>query len=561
MPHPGFQRVSAALKQAADAWGALDAAPAGGDETEAEALRLAELDAAFALLGLKTAHARPERAGPDTADDYLADFGLTLTAINDAPAPHPRPKPRPARFVFPLLARRGLHIAPGAAIKLIPIVDWAMLLLAAECAARWGAGVGLAGLNIGAAASFLLAALGLKAGLWLTGIYRTTPARIKPENGIGGLALGAIFGLAVAAVLAPDARGAAALAAILPAAAFLLAGMHAALAVWIRAAHRAGVFAENIVIVGANEAAARFAARAAETGEARILAVIDDRLARAPSCVGQAPVGGDIDALLAWDGLPYIDRIVIAVTQKAEARVRGLIERLRVAPNRIDLLLDYETTSVRARGVDRLMGLGLACVSGRPRNLAWAAIKRAQDLVLGAGLAVLFAPLLLVIAAAVRLDAKGPVLYRQRRHGFNNRVITILKFRTLRHDAAKDDARVTRLGRLLRRTGFDELPQLFNVLRGEMSLVGPRPHAIGVRAGESELSHIVAEYAHRHRVKPGITGWAQINGARGQLETQAGVRERVRLDLDYVSRASLWLDLQILIRTAAGMLGGRTRPS
>ena len=120
-----------------------------------------------------------------------------------------------------------------------------------------------------------------------------------------------------------------------------------------------------------------------------------------------------------------------------------------------------------------------------------------------------------------------------------------------------DDPRITKIGRFLRSTSLDELPQLLNVLRGEMSLVGPRPHAIGMKAAERDLQHIVEEYAHRHRVKPGITGWAQVNGSRGPIETPALVRRRLKLDLEYVSRASLWLDLQILVRTVPALLGDR----
>jgi len=181
-------------------------------------------------------------------------------------------------------------------------------------------------------------------------------------------------------------------------------------------------------------------------------------------------------------------------------------------------------------------------------------------------LVAIFALPMLVIAAAVKLDSKGPALYRQRRHGFNNRIITVLKFRTMRHDpeaplahAHDGDPRVTRLGRFLRRTNLDELPQLFNVLRGEMSLVGPRPHAVGMKTCERELTEIVAEYAHRHRVKPGLTSWAQVNGSRGPIDSAASVRRRVRLDIDYVTRASLWLDLEILLRSAPVLLGGAPR--
>jgi Undecaprenyl-phosphate glucose phosphotransferase len=379
---------------------------------------------------------------------------------------------------------------------------------------------------------------------------------------MGGLALGAIVGLLISNAFAPDARGAAALAATLPFAAMLLAGIHAALALWISAAHRAGVFAENIVLIGATDAAKRLAARAAKSGEARIVAVVDDRLTRSPSQVGDAPVIGGVEALLAWEGLPNVDRIVITVTQKAETRVRSMIERLRVTPNRIDLLLDFDTQAVRGRRVERFGGAAVACVSGRPHNHRRAFVKRVEDLVIGSLLALVFALPMFAIAALVKLDTPGPALYRQRRHGFNNRVFTVLKFRTMRHEpnaplaqVRENDPRITAVGAFLRRTSLDELPQLFNVLRGDMSLVGPRPHAVGMKTCERDLTEVVAEYAHRHRVKPGITGWAQVHGSRGPVTSTSSVRRRVRYDLEYVARSSLWLDLEVLIRTVPVIFG------
>jgi len=516
-----------------------------------EAERLGELAAAFALFGLRI-DVREERSAASAETAYRDDRPPTAAPANDAGV----------RAGFPELTRRGLHVSPTVPAKLLQAVDWFVIIGAAQFAALWGAGAGLASLSIGQALAYLLAALTLKGGLWLTETYRFTPARVRPERAVGGLALGAIAGLIVANLLAPDARGAAALAATLPVAAMLLAGLHGAFAIWIAAAHRAGAFSETVVLVGATEAAARLGKRAMRNGDARIVAVVDDRLSRAPHELAGAPVAGSVDDLLAWDGLPQVDRIVIAVTQKAEARVRDIIERLRVAPNRIDLFLDYDTQSVRGGRVDRLGRAAVACVSGRPHNLRRAIVKRTQDVLVGGVLLALFAAPMLLIAAAIKLDSKGPALYRQRRHGFNNRIITVLKFRTMRHDpdaplaqVRPGDPRVTRIGKLLRRTSLDELPQLFNVLRGEMSLVGPRPHAVGMKAAERELHHIVAEYAHRHRVKPGITGWAQINGSRGPIETAAAVRRRLKLDLAYVSRASLWLDLQILLRTAPALLG------
>ena len=520
---------------------------------EAEAARLAELAAAFALFGLPIDQ-------PGDADFPIATADLAYRAYEiapDAPA-NDSAAPKPAA------ARRGMHVDPALPIKLLQATDWLIVAAAAQFAALWGTGAGLLDLSIGHAAAFIMSAGALKLGLWLTDYYRFSPARIRPERGMGGLALGAIVGVLISNAFAPDARGAAALAATLPFAAMLLAGIHAALAIWISAAHRAGVFAENIVLIGATDAAKRLAARAAKSGEARIVAVVDDRLARSPSQIGDAPVIGGVEALLAWEGLPNVDRIVITVTQKAEARVRAMIERLRVTPNRIDLLLDFDTHAVRGRRVERFGGAAVACVSGRPHNHRRALVKRVEDIVLGGLLVGAFALPMLVIAALVKLDAPGPALYRQRRHGFNNRVFTVLKFRTMRHDPGaplaqvrENDPRITAVGAFLRRTSLDELPQLFNVLRGDMSLVGPRPHAVGMKTCERDLTEIVAEYAHRHRVKPGITGWAQVNGSRGPVTSASSVRRRVRYDLEYVARSSLWLDLEVLIRTVPVIFGDK----
>ena len=169
-------------------------------------------------------------------------------------------------------------------------------------------------------------------------------------------------------------------------------------------------------------------------------------------------------------------------------------------------------------------------------------------------------------ALAVRLESPGPALFRQRREGFNNEPITVLKFRSMRVEAADatasrqvaaGDDRVTRVGRFIRGTSLDELPQLFNVLSGEMCLVGPRPHAIGMKTAGEDTRALVAEYAWRHRMKPGLTGWAQINGSRGPVATPEDVRRRVALDLEYIERQSFWLDLYIMLLTVPRFLGDR----
>ena len=170
----------------------------------------------------------------------------------------------------------------------------------------------------------------------------------------------------------------------------------------------------------------------------------------------------------------------------------------------------------------------------------------------------LISPMLLFVALLIRLDSKGPIFFRQRRVGFNGSIFEILKFRTMYvdqtdHDAVRQtgrgDARVTRVGRVLRRTSLDELPQFINVLQGSMSIVGPRPHALQTRAEGKSLDELVEHYAARHRVKPGITGLAQVNGLRGELDSAEKLRRRVDYDIEYIDRWTIWLDIEILLKT------------
>lgn len=199
----------------------------------------------------------------------------------------------------------------------------------------------------------------------------------------------------------------------------------------------------------------------------------------------------------------------------------------------------------------------------RPLEGWGAFVKRTMDVALAILCLALFATPMLLVALAVRLDSPGPVLFRQRRTGFDNREFVMLKFRTMYHEtsepivkqqARRDDPRVTPVGAILRRTSLDELPQLFNVLRGEMSLVGPRPHAAGTRAGGIPFEQAVPCYAARHQVRPGLTGLAQVRGLRGATETREKLVWRVASDLEYIDSWSPWLDCLILIRTAAGVL-------
>ncbi len=206
----------------------------------------------------------------------------------------------------------------------------------------------------------------------------------------------------------------------------------------------------------------------------------------------------------------------------------------------------------------------LLAAPGRPSAARWRAVaKRSEDVLLAALLLLLLALPMLLLALAVRLDSPGPVLFRQKRTGRGEVMFEMLKFRTMRHrpeaggdirQATRGDRRVTRLGALLRRSSLDELPQLVNVLRGDMSLVGPRPHAPGTLAAGRPFHEVFPGYTARHRVRPGLTGLAQVRGHRGETETEEKLILRVESDLEYIETWSLWLDLWILLRTAFAVL-------
>jgi Undecaprenyl-phosphate glucose phosphotransferase len=185
--------------------------------------------------------------------------------------------------------------------------------------------------------------------------------------------------------------------------------------------------------------------------------------------------------------------------------------------------------------------------------------KRTLDVFVASGALVLFAPLLALVALAIAIESPGPILFRQQRAGVNGRPFEVLKFRSMRIEATdslatrqtkRNDDRVTRIGRIIRRLSIDEMPQLINVLRGDMSIVGPRPHAPGTTANGEALSDVCDQYAARHRVKPGLTGLAQVNGFRGELDTAEKLRNRVAYDLAYIDNWSIWLDIKIILRTA-----------
>lgn len=506
-----------------------------------------------AALGAKTGRRKPHPK---------AQFRWRPMVEQELP-PEETPKPRPpSTRAFPAIRpRRAPSLAPSVAARLLVYGDWSILILGLAAAISLGVGP-LADAPLGVAAALATPLLLLKAGLWLVGAYTPGHGRMRAERALGGLALGAMAGLGAAAFMGPDARAGAALAAILPAAALAMTALHTLISFQITRSAQEGRY-ETAVIVGATEAARRLIQRARESGRMHIAAVVDDRAERAPERIEGVPVAGSVEDLLSWSHLPDIDRIIISVGAHAETRVKGLVEKLRVLPNRVDLIVDLEKFGPVDRRLDA--AASVACISGSFTRPGRAFTKRVFDLVVAALLFVLCLPVMLVIAMMVAADSAGPILFRQERHGFNNRIITIFKFRTMKHtmeereiqQVGANDPRVTRIGRFLRRTSLDELPQLWNVLKGDMSLVGPRPHAVGMRAADMSLTRITADYAHRHRMRPGLTGWAQVNGSRGPLHSQEAVRRRVRLDLQYIAHQSVWLDIWILLRTAPALFGDK----
>ncbi len=269
-----------------------------------------------------------------------------------------------------------------------------------------------------------------------------------------------------------------------------------------------------------------------------------------------------VDSVLASVRGSDIDEIHLMLGSCRLDQIDTILSAFRSTPLRVRLIPSGPAAQLLQHPQRSLGDRVMFDVQRGPLSGAERVAKRSLDLVLaGLGLFLLF-PLLLVVALAIRLDSPGPVLFRQNRNGFNGRPFAIFKFRTMRVmedgpvvvQAKRNDSRITPVGRWLRRTSIDELPQLFNVIRGEMSLIGPRPHAL---AHDDEYMKVIATYAYRHHMRPGITGWAQVNGYRGETPTVGHMERRVELDMWYIENWSFWLDVRILIRTCLEVVRSR----
>ena len=340
-----------------------------------------------------------------------------------------------------------------------------------------------------------------------------------------------------------------------------------ALAAKIRRWLRNGRMERRAIIVGGGRGAESLirSLEGQPDSDIRICGIFDDRDdRRSPPIVAGYPKLGNISELVEFARRTRIDMLIVTLPLSAEQRVLSLLKRLWVLPLDIRLSAHSAELRFRPRTYSFVGDVPLIDVFDRPlADWDWIA-KRFFDVVFASLAIVLLSPVFLLTALAVKLDSKGPVIFRQKRHGFNNHIVDVFKFRSLyaemsdplaRQIVTKGDKRVTRVGRFIRKTSLDELPQLFNVLRGDLSLVGPRPHAVhAISSGNEAFVAIVDGYFGRHKVKPGITGWAQIKGWRGEIDQPDKLQKRFEHDLYYIENWSLLLDLYILAMPPISLL-------
>ncbi len=339
-----------------------------------------------------------------------------------------------------------------------------------------------------------------------------------------------------------------------------LAGERIGVSFVIRRWIRRGYSSKNIVVVGDNELTKLLIKRLAEgTSGIKVAGIFDDRAAGRCDIEG-VPICGNIDDLLEYTKTNATDLVILTLPVSATERINEVLKKLRQQPLNLRLLpgeIGLDRTSAIRHSREDLPGVRLIVVSDRPISEVALFVKGTMDRCLAIIGLVIIAPLLLLCAIGIAINSPGPVFFRQKRVGYKGQEFDIIKFRTMhvafcgsRHPTHRADPRIFWFGRLLRKMSFDELPQLLNVVKGEMSLVGPRPHMVGQLVGGRTFFEAVNEYAGRHRVKPGITGWAQVNGWRGPTRTLAQIERRVEHDIYYIENWSLMLDLLILIKTA-----------
>ena len=323
----------------------------------------------------------------------------------------------------------------------------------------------------------------------------------------------------------------------------------------------AGQFDRRAVLVGGGKPADDILSSLESTpaNDVSIIGIFDDRGDdRSPTQVRGLKKLGTVNELVEFARQTRVDMLIVTLPLVAENRLLQVMKNLWVLPVDIRLSAYSQKLRYKSRAYSYLGNVPMLDVLDKPLSGWNAILKTIEDKVLATIAVVFLLPVMGLVALAVKLDSRGPVLFKQKRYGFNNELIEVYKFRSMYVDQSdatasklvtRDDPRVTRVGRFIRKTSLDELPQVFNVLKGDLSLVGPRPHATHAKAQNHLYYDVVDGYFARHRVKPGITGWAQINGWRGETDTKEKIERRVEHDLFYIENWSLLFDLYIMART------------
>jgi Undecaprenyl-phosphate glucose phosphotransferase len=349
------------------------------------------------------------------------------------------------------------------------------------------------------------------------------------------------------------------------AASVLVASRYAVAGVLERLTAAGRLVRRTVLVGGGPDAEALIAALEGDNvKELHILGVFDDRFdERSAANTAGYPKLGNFDQLSDYCRNNGVDLLIITVPVTAEQRLLQILQRMLTLP--VDIRISALSSKLRlsSSAYSYIGRVPMLALMDKPLTDWDRVVKNIEDRVLGALLLLLAAPVMALVALAVRLGSKGPIFFKQRRYGFNNELIEVLKFRSMYTEASdasasklvtRDDPRVTPVGRFIRKTSLDELPQLINVVRGEMSLVGPRPHATEAKASSDLYQTVVDGYYARHRMKPGVTGWAQINGWRGETDTHEKIQRRVEADLYYIDNWSVLLDLYIIAMTPLALL-------
>jgi putative colanic acid biosynthesis UDP-glucose lipid carrier transferase len=317
----------------------------------------------------------------------------------------------------------------------------------------------------------------------------------------------------------------------------------------------------HVAIIGVTEIGEMLARRIASTPwlGMRLIGFFDDRtpdrLPDVPSARGQ--LVGTVEDLVAKARSGEIDTVYIALPLRAEPRVQEMLRRLADSTASVYLVPDFFVFDLLHGRWSSLGDLPVISIFETPFYGVDGMVKRIEDIALGVAALLVASPVMVLVAILIKLTSKGPVFFKQRRYGLNGEVIEVLKFRSMRvaedgpvvRQATKEDPRITPIGRIIRRTSIDELPQLFHVVTGKMSLVGPRPHAV---AHNEEYRKRIQGYMLRHKVKPGLTGWAQVNGWRGETDTLEKMEKRIEHDLEYIRRWGIMFDIWIIFLTVFG---------